>query len=101
MRILAYQLGLEGCELGVRVVALCAEVELDLRFGTGRPDGHHVTGLVEELEDIGLWLSSLLRLEIVNNSGYLGADELCRRVLAEVSHHLLDFLGSGLALAHY
>ena len=86
------ELLLQGRDLVVRVVALGAEVELDLGLGAGRADGHDVAGRVEELQHVGGRLARLLRLEVVDHLRERRAAELFRRVAAQVHQFRLPYL---------
>ena len=72
------ELSLKSLKFCISVRPLGSEVELDLRFGSGRTDGNDVAILVEELEDIGLLESGLLRLVVVDDLDNLRADNLSR-----------------------
>ena len=109
---------LEGFLLGVVVIgagshlAAYFHVELDLRLGAGRTDRDLGAVGGEELEYVGgggeVEFLDFVALpadgfegQVVLDADYGRAGQLRGRILAEVLHHLLDFLGAGLAGTHY
>ena len=88
------------------------DVELDLRLCARRTDRNFAAVCGKELQDIAcsgeIHLCHLsaaqicaVEVSVVFHHHYVATGKLSGRICAEILHHLLDFLCSGLARAHH